>query len=86
MQEVWWWSYKEDEMVARIVGRSGVVERHTPGPLTLLGLSPTIMKPLALGHLTHFNSASHQGFLEEHSSKMGFFHSISSFFQKMELT
>ena len=69
MHEVWWKSCKEDGMVARIAGRSGVVERHTPGPLTLL------------------DSASHQGFLEEYSSKMGFFHSIShQFLQNMELT
>ena len=64
-------------MVTRIVGRSGVVERHTLGPLTLLGLSPRITKPLSLGHLTLFNSASHQGFLEEHSLEMGFVSYIS---------
>ena len=42
-------------------GRNGVVERHTPGPLTLLGLSPRITKPLA-------SRASHS-FLARHLTK-----------------
>ena len=69
-------------MVARIAGRSGVVERHTLGPLTLLGLSPRITKPLAPRPLTLFGSASHQEFLEESSSETGFFHLISHHLSK----
>ena len=69
-------------MVARIAGRSGVVEHLTLGPLTLRGLSPRITKPLAPGHLTLYGSASHQEFLEDSSSETGFIHLISHHFSK----
>ena len=63
-------------------GRNGVVERHTPGPLTLLGLSPRITKPLT-SRASHPFSARHltKNFRRTIFKKRGF-HLISHHLSK----